>query len=198
MVVKICGMDDPKLVKIALTLGVDLIGVMLTPTSKRFLGIQKAMKIIEAVKKENSKPVLVFRNESFEIIAPIVEKIGDCIVQFQGKNHPDIKRLVENFDTMVAFSATDFSTIDPSIKKHTIIIDAENPGSGKPFSWDTFKAPSFPWFLAGGLNSNNVSHAITQLRPTGVDVSTGVENNSGKKEIDLIKNFVKSAKGITK
>lgn len=200
MLVKICGMDDPTLVKIALRSGVDLIGVILTATSKRFLGIEKAMQVIDAIKIENSKPVLVFRNESFETIASIVEKVGDCIVQFQGKNHPDTKKLMESFETMVAFSATEFSTMafdsyfKIASKKTMLIIDSENPGSGKPFCWDQFKPPSFPWFLAGGLNSRNLNHAITQLKPTGVDVSTGVENNDGKKEIELIKNFIKSAK----
>ena len=87
MLVKICGIDDPSLVKMALKFGVDLMGVVLTPTSKRFLKIEKAMQIIEIIKAENSTPVLVFRHESFEVIESIVEKVGHCIVQFQGKNH---------------------------------------------------------------------------------------------------------------
>ena len=81
------------------------------------MGIKNAMEIIEAIKIENSKPVSELRHESFEIIAPIVKKVGDCIVQFQGQNHPDTKKLVEDFDTIVAFSGTDFfKTISPSLR----------------------------------------------------------------------------------
>ncbi|MEK9598623.1 MAG: hypothetical protein VW171_07115 [Alphaproteobacteria bacterium] len=48
--------------------------------------------------------------------------------------------------------------------------------------------------LAGGLNPNNVAHAITQTNPDGVDVSSGVEASKGIKDDLLITAFVKSAK----
>ncbi|MFC1746106.1 N-(5'-phosphoribosyl)anthranilate isomerase, partial [Candidatus Riflebacteria bacterium] len=52
------------------------------------------------------------------------------------------------------------------------------------------------WLLAGGLNSSNISAAITRFKPTGVDVSSGVENEEGKKDIQLIRNFIAMVKNI--
>lgn len=205
MLVKICGIDDPKIVKTVLNMGADFLGVMFTPTSKRFLGVKNAMEMVEAIQKENSKPVLVFRNESFDVIEPIVKKVGDCIVQFQGQKHPDAKKLIKEFNAIVAFSGNDFSKkmieeiFDDCIivnrKTSFLIIDGQEPGSGKTFCWNTFNSPNIPWFLAGGLRVSNVKQAITQLAPIGVDVSTGVENSHGKKDLDLIDAFIKSAKG---
>jgi phosphoribosylanthranilate isomerase len=51
-----------------------------------------------------------------------------------------------------------------------------------------------PWMLAGGLNPNNVASAIAECKPSGVDVSSGVEIIAGKKDPSLISAFVQSAK----
>jgi phosphoribosylanthranilate isomerase len=195
MFIKICGIDDPEIAKTSLKIGVDFVGIILTHTSKRFLGIERAMQIINAVKSQHSRPVLVFRDESFQCIAAFVEKIGDCIVQFQGGNHPDTKILIETFETMIALSAIEFSRAAFEVTSKTrLVIDSQEPGSGMQFCWNSFKPPCTPWFLAGGLNSDNVSNAIAQLNPTGVDVSTGVESSLGKKDLYLIEEFIEAAK----
>lgn len=204
MLVKICGIDNSSFAKAALKMGADFLGVVVTPTSKRFLGIKMAINIIESIQKENSKPVLVFRNESFNVIESIVKKVGDCIVQFQGKGHPDLEKLITEFDTIVAFSADDFhkQEIYPyafdvsrdNQKISLLMIDGQEPGRGKAFCWDTFNAPNVPWLLAGGLHVSNVNQAIAQLAPTGVDVSTGVEDSRGKKDLRLIDAFIQAAK----
>ena len=59
MLVKICGIDNPAFAKTVLNMGADFLGVIVTSTSKRFLGIKNAMHIIEAIQKENLKPVFV-------------------------------------------------------------------------------------------------------------------------------------------
>lgn len=213
MLIKICGVEDPKIAKMALKAGANLIGLVLTPTSRRFVPFEKALAIIEAIQEENSKPVLVFWNESFDFIAPLAEKAGDCIVQFQGEKHPDGEKLMSTFETIVAFSSEEWSALtkeesnycpifqrgravteeirDPLSAKKTIpLIDNQEPGSGKNFCWETFKQPDFPWFLAGGLHSGNVCQAMSQLNPACVDVSTGVEDEWGQKDVQKILRFI--------
>jgi phosphoribosylanthranilate isomerase len=43
-----------------------------------------------------------------------------------------------------------------------------------------------PWFLAGGLNPDNISEALTRLHPQGIDVSSGVERSPGDKDIKKV------------
>lgn len=204
MFVKICGITDPNIAKITIKHGADFIGIVLTATSKRFIELKKAIPIIKAIQEKNSTPVLVFRNESFEIISSIVKQVGNCMVQFQARKHPDTQKLIHHFNTIVSFSAESFYHENPidqkqyieqfKNKKTILMIDNAQPGSGKTFNWDTFNPPDFPWFLAGGLNTSNIHHAIKKLAPMGVDVATGVEDNDGKKDLRLIEAFIQAAK----
>ena len=52
------------------------------------------------------------------------------------------------------------------------------------------------WMLAGGLNVNNVEHAIKTTNAPGIDVSSGVEISKGIKDPVLIKNFIKKCRNI--
>jgi phosphoribosylanthranilate isomerase len=55
-------------------------------------------------------------------------------------------------------------------------------------SWD------FPWFLAGGLNVNNITEALRMTKAKKVDLSSGVEDSNGRKSINKITSFVKKIK----
>ena len=55
-------------------------------------------------------------------------------------------------------------------------------------SWD------FPWFLAGGLTEVNLIQALRTTNAKQVDLSSGVENKQGRKDIDKIIRFVKKVK----
>jgi phosphoribosylanthranilate isomerase len=63
-------------------------------------------------------------------------------------------------------------------------------GSGDTFDWSKIPA-SFdrPLVLAGGLSPINVAEAVSQVRPWGVDVSSGVEISKGVKDLNLVNQF---------
>ena len=46
--------------------------------------------------------------------------------------------------------------------------------------------PGLPWFLAGGLNPDNILDALSQLSPDGIDLSSGVEKSPGDKELEKV------------
>jgi phosphoribosylanthranilate isomerase len=80
------------------------------------------------------------------------------------------------------------------------VFDAQVAGSGKTFDWSLVK--NIPrdekiFILAGGLNPDNVGDAIKYLKPDGVDVSSGVENESGNmKDENKINDFVKAVRTV--
>jgi phosphoribosylanthranilate isomerase len=56
-----------------------------------------------------------------------------------------------------------------------LLLDAKKGGSGLSFDWDLTKICTRPYFLAGGLHSDNLKEAITKNRPYAVDLSSGLE-----------------------
>ena len=75
-------------------------------------------------------------------------------------------------------------------------------GTGVPFDWPAARAlfSSAPagahLIVAGGLNAENVAHAIAQLRPWGVDVSSGIESSPGRKDPTLMERFIQTARAV--
>ena len=63
-------------------------------------------------------------------------------------------------------------------------------------SYELIKQLDKPTFLAGGLNPNNVKEAIKTANPYGVDVNSGCKNETGRKDNEKVKQFVKNAKGL--
>ena len=77
-----------------------------------------------------------------------------------------------------------------------LMFDAASGGSGETFDWKLIADEKWskPWFLAGGLTPETVAHAIYQNRPSGVDVSSGVEKTRGNKDCGLIASFISNAR----
>lgn len=78
----------------------------------------------------------------------------------------------------------------------TLLLDAYHPqllgGTGHTLDWTMLKTfrPDCPWLLAGGLNPENVAAAITVAHPDGVDVSSGVENAPGDKDLERVQQLL--------
>ena len=66
-------------------------------------------------------------------------------------------------------------------------------GTGKTFDWAAIPALRLPLVLAGGLDPANVREAVRQVRPWAVDVSSGVEDAPGVKNVDKIRAFIREA-----
>lgn len=61
-----------------------------------------------------------------------------------------------------------------------ILLDHGTGGTGQSFNWDLIGKIDRPWFLAGGLNQDNVAEAVRKVNPFGVDISSGVETDGFK------------------
>lgn len=75
------------------------------------------------------------------------------------------------------------------------LLDGATPGGGAPFDWELLQGWTRPGplWLAGGLDPENVARAIEQVRPDGVDVSSGVEKSPGRKDPGLVRAFCLTA-----
>ncbi len=199
--IKICGVRDPDIATFAAQAGADFIGLIFHSESKRFVELDQAIEIAAAANQAGAQPVGVFVNSNADTISRICQIARINIVQLHG----DISRQ-QHFLLPPSFKRIYVRTVDQSgqiqndkyeghnyldEERDYLLFDNLQAGSGKIYDWSNFSyTESMPWFFSGGLTIENVAHAIKQFQPTGVDVSSGVENTPGEKDKDLILKFI--------
>lgn len=191
MIVKICGIKNLRELGI-IEKYADFGGVVVMSNSKRCVELATAKEIIASA----TIPIFVVStSEKLSEWEQIIAKTECDFVQVHGElSVEDFEALKSNVVAMKAFIVRDYREILRKIKKyapHYILLDS-GYGSGKTHEWGISKkvAKEYPIILAGGLNASNVELAIKEVRPFGVDVSTGVEKNGFKDEI-LVSEFVR-------
>ncbi len=194
--VKICGMTNVEDALEAASLGVDALGFIFAPSPRR-IDPSAAREIIRRLPPEVLK-VGVFVNEALEEVRRLVDYCGLHMLQFHGQESPDYCRELP----MPVIKAVRVRSRE-SLREMgryafaSILLDAWDPlkagGTGEPFCWQwVVEACSERNFiLSGGLNPENVYRAIRLVRPSGVDVCSGVERTPGKKEKAKMQEFIK-------
>jgi len=135
----------------------------------------------------------VFVDESAEIVARLLNDGTIDIAQLHGGEDEEyISRLrkLTGKPIIKAFrieSEEDIARAEKSSADH-ILLDS-GMGTGKVFDWSLIQSIKRPYFLAGGLDCDNVGEAIKKLRPYAVDVSSGIETN-GLKDKEKMAAFV--------
>ncbi len=192
--VKICGVTRVEDALFAEQAGADALGLNFVPGTKRFLAFPRAQEISRALSPFMAR-VGVFRNASFETILETVEQVGLSAVQLNGQESDEFAAQVAKLRPVIR--AVSFKPNLELPKHDTLLIDGLDPGSGQAFDWkllETAKLGGRRWLLAGGLNPQNVAAAVRQLKPWGVDVSSGVEASAAVKDHQMVRAFVERAK----
>jgi phosphoribosylanthranilate isomerase len=197
MFVKICGITNEDDALLAVAMGADAVGFVFAP-SPRQIAAQVAYDIGRRLPPE-ILTVGVFRDELPARVVEVAHKAGVKAVQLHGRETAaqaievgkQIKWVIK------AFGADDENL--PRADQYgtdLILLDAPNPGSGKVFDWSVAgDAPdSVRLILAGGLTPDNVGAAIQEVLPWGVDVSTGVEKEPGRKDPLAVMRFIENAR----
>lgn len=208
--VKICGISQEEHAEAVAASGADFIGLMFAAESRRRVEPWTARILIERAKAVNPaiRAVGVFVDASIERIRAVHDDAGFDLVQ----NHGAVTSEWLNELSMPVWvtvrvgpsnsiGAIDSSFVAASKSGHAeaLFIDAYHPtkagGTGMLADWSaaTELASRHPLILAGGLTPENIGDAIAQVRPRGVDVSSGVERD-GVKDPELIEAFVKNAR----
>ena len=197
--VKICGLTREADIIAVNAAMPDYIGFVFA-TSKRKIEAQTAAALKEKLNPQ-IKTIGVFVNEDIDKITDIYKNKIIDIVQLHGdEDDTYIKKLKENCGCRIIKAIGIHDKLPPLPKNADyILFDTLTPqrgGTGKPFDWDIIKNynNTIPYFLAGGMTTQNVKKAIDTLAPYCIDVSSGVETN-GFKDAEKIKEFVNTCRG---
>ena len=194
--VKICGLSTKEAVETAVSAGADYIGFVFAP-SKRQVTLEQATELAEII-PTNVKKVGVFVSPSRDELLEAIEKVGLDLVQVHGQV---VDKLFENLPCgSIQAVQVDEGGHVPNSQADYLLFDAPVAGSGQTFDWgqlDTIGLAQ-PFFIAGGLNEENVARAIQHFFPFAVDVSSGVETD-GQKDHEKIRRFIERVKnGISR
>lgn len=198
--IKICGITNIADAIAAVTAGADALGFMFFEGSSRFIPNDKIKAIIRELPPFVTK-VGVFVNATREQVEQAIKETGIDTLQFHGDETPEACRGF-GLKTIKAFriQGKDMLATMPRYDVDAWLLDSfvsgKKGGTGKTFDWDlAVHATSLgtPVILAGGLNPDNVARAVAQVQPFGVDVSSGVEFEPGKKDHAKIATFIQRA-----
>lgn len=216
--VKMCGISKVETIPAVVEAKPDYMGLVFAP-SKRQVTVDQAKTLVEELHKECAlkygsdtehdkndaiKTVGVFVNETVDNLVTIANEVNLDAVQLHGdEDETFIQSLkkrtnVEVWKAVQIRSAADVEEwIDSSADM--LLFDAyhkdERGGTGEVFDWSSLDAFERPFMLAGGIDSTNVARAIRNVRPYGIDISSGIETN-GVKDDEKITAFTKIVKSI--
>ncbi len=200
--IKVCGITRAEDAIGVCQSGVDAVGLIFYDPSPRNLTCEQAKEIRQLL-SENVSAVAVVVDPTDHMLENIVNKVRPDFVQFHGSESPTrckdaglpyIKALRVRASSQMEQAVYDYA--DAS----AVLLDTYDPnrvgGTGVTFSWDSVPELKIPLILAGGLHAQNVSDAIRLMQPRAVDVSTGVESNPGKKNVNAVQEFVQTVRNF--
>lgn len=204
--IKICGIVSTKHAHYLKNNGVHYIGLVFCPHSMRKITIEQAKCITDSLKASKTQCVAVFNNQSKGFIDHVIAKTDINIVQLHGTNRLALaQQLDERLTKLVAVSPNSHGTLNntKSIvdclnpEKDYLLIDNTKPGSGQRtfILPEALKCLKHPYFLAGGINANNIGSILKTCNPHGIDASSAVEDQPGIKSQLKIFTFLQAIKG---
>jgi phosphoribosylanthranilate isomerase len=205
MKVKICGIVDASIAKLADQNYCDFLGVVFYNKSPRYVEIKDAKKISQVITK--AKKVAVVVEPKMDYLDEIISNFVPDFIQFHGQIKLDFfEQFKEKFPKIGIIIAQGVSKAE-DLKKFDnfnniadyFLIDGAISGSGKVFDWSILKdfKSSKPWFLAGGLTLDNILQAIKITNANMIDISSGLEKTRGIKDPDLIIALMKKLNKIS-
>jgi len=225
--VKICGLTNLEDAQVAVEAGANLLGFIFYEPSPRYVQPETVREIVTTLRGNHSttpyaprttNPPLfvgVFVDAPQDRVNQIFDFCGLDAVQLHGAESPQFvahfqgrafkvlrpQSAVEAGELVQKYQTTAVAVQSPQLP--AFFLDAYHPtlygGTGHVTDWTMAAtlARQYPIMLAGSLNPTNVAEAIEAVHPWGVDVSSGVEIEKGKKDHRKVWEFIERAKSKT-
>jgi phosphoribosylanthranilate isomerase len=211
--IKICGITCSADAQACARLGVEWIGLNFHPKSPRYVAPDVASRIVREL-PSHIKAIGVFVNvPSVEVVA-IARTVGLHAAQLHGDEPPCFAVDLAGLPYIKAFRLPEVSAwirvfdflAESRVlgrEPEAVLVDAYVPnepgGTGTSIPYEIMASRPFlsRMILAGGLNPSNVAGRVAEIRPWMVDVASGVESTPGRKDPELLAQFVHNVRSIT-
>lgn len=212
--IKICATTNLPDAQASLAAGADALGFIFALSSRQ-IEVEQAAEIISSLTADIEK-IGVFVNQTPAQVAEIAEQAGLSGIQLHGDEPADEmeqyrqalgqRKIIKTLQARELLNSPE--SLDGYLQSRrsidAILLDAGSPsqrgGTGQTFDW-TAAAPivarvraQMPVIIAGGLTAENVAEAIRLFAPWGVDVVSGVERETGRKDEARLRSFVGAAR----
>lgn len=202
MRVKICGITQVEQAIAIARHGATHLGFICVPQSPRYIARAALADITQALEAANLAigTVGVFADASLAEICAVARQANLSHVQLHGQESLDLcRQLQAELPGISIIKAIRVRQVDDLAQAETyapyidsLLLDAYHPqqlgGTGLILDWQALIAfqPACPWLLAGGLTPANVRTALSTLAPNGIDLSSGLEQRPGVKDLALV------------
>ncbi|MVT53888.1 phosphoribosylanthranilate isomerase [Bradyrhizobium yuanmingense] len=210
LLVKICGLSTRETLETALEAGADMVGFVFFPPSPRHLSLELGRDLGRQVKRRALKVALTVDADD-ATLDNIMDALSPDIFQLHGgESVARLRDIKQRFGRPVMKAVPVATAADLAVLPgyaavaDRILFDARAPkdatrpgGLGEPFDWHLLEKLDLklPYMVSGGLHADNLAEALRVTRAGGVDVSSGVESAPGVKDADMIKAFIRAARG---
>lgn len=192
---KICGIRDAGMAAVAVEAGADAVGFVFAESPRRVTPAE-ACAAAAAIPGGVSK-VAVMRHPAADAWAAVCREFAPEVLQTDAGDFAslDVPAEVARWPVLREGVAA-----AGDVPAGVFVYEGPSSGSGQTVDWS--RAAAFArrgrMILAGGLTPDNVAAAIAEVRPWGVDVSSGVECAPGQKDADLIREFIGAVRAAEK
>jgi phosphoribosylanthranilate isomerase len=199
--VKICGITRLEDAQAAVAAGANALGFVFWPKSPRYVDPDRARDIV-ATLPPGVTPVGVFVDQPEDEVNDVARLVKLAVVQLHGnENDQYVRKITGGVMKAVAVDGTSAPSLEGWPSDVRILLDVHDPlrkgGTGRTIDWSIAAdiARRRDIVLAGGLTPENIRDAIAQVRPYGIDVSSGVEASPGIKDHERIKALFEAVHG---
>ncbi len=194
--IKLCGLTHTCDIETVNLLKPEYAGFVFAEKSRRYVSPEKAAELRKLLLPE-ILAVGVFVNAPLETVERLLREGIIDLAQLHGEEDAAYMRKLKKRTgkpLIKAFRVRTEKEVEEAEKSaaNYVLLDS-GAGSGAVFDWHLLKDIQRPFFLAGGLDAENVIDAIKTLRPFAVDVSSGIETD-GKKDRRKMEAFVEAVR----